>query len=85
MSNTLSIENYVPLTYETKIIRPGRFFVEKLKLSENDPCTENEHTRVDIFFHLTSHYIFLFMDCTAISDMTVYPFLTPRDAETSVL
>ena len=26
MSNTLPIENYVPLTYETKIIRPGRFF-----------------------------------------------------------
>ena len=32
-------ENYVPLTYETKIIRPGRFFHLKLKLSENDPCT----------------------------------------------
>ena len=26
LSNTLSIENYVPLTKETKIIRPGRFF-----------------------------------------------------------
>ena len=25
------------------------------------------------FFHLTSHYIFLFMDCAAISDMTVQP------------
>ena len=39
MSNTLPIENYVPLTYETKIIRPGRFYIEKLKLSENDPQT----------------------------------------------
>ena len=37
LSNTMPIENYVPLTYETKIIRPGRFFFEKLKLSENDP------------------------------------------------
>ena len=27
---------------------------------------EKEHIRVDIFFHLSSHYIFLFMDCTAI-------------------
>ena len=26
LSNTLPIENYVPLTYETKIIRSGRFF-----------------------------------------------------------
>ena len=26
LSNTLPIENYVPLIYETKIIRPGRFF-----------------------------------------------------------
>ena len=48
-------------------------------------CTENEHTCVDTFFHLSSHYIFLFMDCTAISDMTVQPFLTLHDAETSVL
>ena len=47
--------------------------------------SENKHTRVDIFFHVSSHYIFLFMDCTAISDMTVHPFLTQHDAETSVL
>ena len=47
-------------------------------------CTENEHIRVDTFSHLSSHYIFLFMDCTAISDMTVHPFLTLHDAETSV-
>ena len=46
---------------------------------------ENEHTRVEILFHLRAHYIFLFMDCTAISDMTVHPFLTLRVAETSVL
>ena len=39
LSNTLPHENYVPLTYGTKIIRPGRFFIEKLKLSENDPQT----------------------------------------------
>ena len=36
-------------------------------------------------FYLSSHYVFLFMDCTAISDMTVLPFLTLHDAETSVL
>ena len=48
-------------------------------------CTENEHSRVDIFFHLRAYYIFLFMDCNAISDMTVHPFLTLRVAETSVL
>ena len=44
--------------------------------------TEKEHTRVDIFFHLSWHYIFLFMDCTAISDMTIHLFLTLHDAET---
>ena len=38
LSNTLPIENYVSLNYETKIVRPERFFFsEKLKLSENDP------------------------------------------------
>ena len=26
LSKTLPHENYMPLTYETKIIRPGRFF-----------------------------------------------------------
>ena len=31
LSNTLPHENYVPLTYETKIIRPGRFFHWKVK------------------------------------------------------
>ena len=36
-------------------------------------------------FHLRAHYVFLFMDCTAISDMTVHPSLTLRVAETSVL
>ena len=39
MSNTLPIENYVPFTHETTIIRPGRLFFEKLKLSENEPKT----------------------------------------------
>ena len=29
----------MPLKYETKIIRPDAFFIEKLKLSENDPIT----------------------------------------------
>ena len=48
-------------------------------------CTEYEHTRADILFHLSAHYIFLFMECTAVSDMTVHPFLTLRVAETSVL
>ena len=32
LSNTLPHENYVPLTYETKIIRPGRFFHRKVKV-----------------------------------------------------
>ena len=44
---------------------------------------------VGCFYHkgpaLSPQYIFLFMDYTAISDMTVYPFLTLHDAETSVL
>ena len=38
-----------------------------------------------VYFHLSSRYIFLFKDCTAISDMAARPFLTLRDAETSVL
>ena len=37
MSNTLPIENYVPLTYETKIIRPGRFFHWKVKVVREWP------------------------------------------------
>ena len=37
MSNILPIENYVPLTYETKIIRPGRFFHWKVKVVREWP------------------------------------------------
>ena len=32
LSNSLPIENYLPLTYETKIKRPGRFFRWKVKV-----------------------------------------------------
>ena len=37
LSNTLPHENYVPLTYETKIIRPGRFFHWKVKVVRELP------------------------------------------------
>ena len=37
MSNTLPIENNVLLTYETKIIRPGRFFHWKVKVVREWP------------------------------------------------
>ena len=51
MSNILSIENYVHLTNKTKIIRPGRFFIQKLKLSENDPVTTSVYRNdVEVIF-----------------------------------
>ena len=37
LSNTLPHENYVPLTYETKIIRPRRFFHWKAKVVREWP------------------------------------------------
>ena len=50
MSNTLPIENYVPLTMKQKLYALDAFFIEKLKLSENDPCTKFLLIRTAIFF-----------------------------------
>ena len=42
LSYTLPHENYVPLTYETKIIRPGRFFHWKVKVVRELPTVSTK-------------------------------------------